>query len=49
MVEKCFKDISELITKIKGEENLIVLGDWNVAVEGIKGNALSKITLGQRN
>lgn len=49
-VEKCYENISELITNIKGEENLILLGDWNATVgEGAEGNVVGKFGLGRRN
>ncbi|XP_039285273.1 craniofacial development protein 2-like [Nilaparvata lugens] len=49
-VEKCYEDINELIGKLKSEENLIVLGDWNATVgEGAEGNTVGKYGLGQRN
>lgn len=50
VVERCYEDLSELIEKIKSEENLIVLGDWNAIVgEGAEGNVVGKYGLGQRN
>ena len=31
-VEDVYEDITEVIKKVRGEENLIILGDWNAVV-----------------
>lgn len=31
-VEKNYKELSELIDKVKGDENLIILADWNASI-----------------
>lgn len=50
VVQKCYEDLSEPIDKIKGEENLIVLGDWNTTVgEGTEGNTVGNLGLRKRN
>ena len=49
-VEDVYEDITEVIKKVRGEENLIILGDWNAVVgEGEDGRILGKFGLGIRN
>ena len=49
-VEDVYEDITEIIKKVRGEENLIILGDWNAVVgEGEGGRILGNFGLGIRN
>ena len=49
-VEDVYEDITKVIKKARGEENLIILGDWNAVIgEGQDGRILGKYGLGNRN
>ena len=49
-VDDVYDDIREVIIQVRGEENLIVLGDWNAVVgEGQDGIITGKHGLGNRN
>src|SRR5436190_16121652 len=49
-VEEVYEQIEEQIALIKGDENLIILGDWNTVVgEGKEGNVVGSHGLGARN
>ncbi|KAL4125923.1 hypothetical protein QTP88_010160 [Uroleucon formosanum] len=50
-VEEVYEQIEKAIDTIKGEENLIIMGDWNAIVEEGKGerNIMGKYGLGKRN
>lgn len=50
VVEHCYEDLGGLISNVKSEENLILLGDWNAIVgEGVEGNVIGRFGLGNRN
>ncbi|XP_068085929.1 craniofacial development protein 2-like [Anabrus simplex] len=49
-IEGIYEEIEDLIQYVKGDENLIVIGDWNAVVgQGREGNTVGEIGLGQRN
>ncbi|XP_025406587.1 craniofacial development protein 2-like [Sipha flava] len=50
-VEEVYEQIEKAIDTIKGEENLIIMGDWNAIVGEGKGerNIMGKYGLGKRN
>src|SRR3981081_4163613 len=49
-VEDMYEQLEELITKEKGDVNVVVMGDWNAVVgEGGDGKKLGNFSLGKRN
>jgi exonuclease III len=47
-VEEVYEEIEELIKHVRGDENLIILGDWNAIVgEGTDGRITSNYGLGK--
>jgi len=49
-VENIYKELNDLMNTVKGEENLIILGDFNASVgEGRKSYIVGKYGLGVRN
>jgi len=49
-VEEVYAGIEELIKLTKGEDNLIIMDDWNAVVEeGVDGQLVSHYGLGVRN
>lgn len=49
-VEELYENIEQLIKHTKGDENLIVMGDWNAVVgEGKEGDIVGQYGLGKRN
>ena len=49
-IEEVYEELEELIKHAKGEENLIIMGDWNARVgEGKEGNIVGEYGLGERN
>lgn len=49
-VEKIYEELNRIIKRIKGDENLILLGDWNAVVgEGEDCKIIGKFGLGRRN
>jgi len=49
-VEEVYAGIEELIKLTKGEDNLIIMGDWNAIVgEGVDGQADGHYGLGVKN
>lgn len=49
-IEEIYEEIDELIRIVRGDENLIVMGDWNAVVgEGREGNLIGEYGLGIRN
>lgn len=49
-VEEVYENIDKIIENVKGEENLVVMGDWNAVVGEAKVNNLSgAYGLGRRN
>jgi hypothetical protein len=42
--------MEEVLGRVKGKENLIVMGDWNAVVgEGKEGRSVGNFGLGKRN
>ncbi|XP_068085323.1 craniofacial development protein 2-like [Anabrus simplex] len=49
-IERIYEEIEDLIQYVKGDENLIVMGDWNAVVgQGRDGSTVGKFGLVQRN
>lgn len=49
-IEEMYDEIKEIIQIVKGEENLIVMGDWNSVVgRGREGKTVGEWGLGKRN
>lgn len=49
-VEDIYEQLEELIENLKGNDNLIVMGDWNASVgEGREGAVVGEYGLGRRN
>lgn len=49
-VERIYEELNDLIKTVKGEENLIILGNFNATVgEGQENNTVGKYDLGTRN
>ncbi|XP_068085627.1 craniofacial development protein 2-like, partial [Anabrus simplex] len=49
-IERIYEEIEDLIQYVKGDENLIVMGDWNTVVgQGREDNTVGEFGLGQRN
>ncbi|XP_049864013.1 craniofacial development protein 2-like [Schistocerca gregaria] len=49
-IEEMYDQIKEIIQIVKGDENLIVMGDWySVVGKGREGNVVGEYELGQRN
>ncbi|XP_068081777.1 craniofacial development protein 2-like [Anabrus simplex] len=49
-IQRMYEEIEELMQYVKGDENLIVMGDWNAVVgQGRKRNTVGEFGLGQRN
>lgn len=49
-VDKIYEEIEDVVQYIKGEENLIVMGDWNAVVgRGREGQTIGPFGLGERN
>ncbi|XP_068083215.1 craniofacial development protein 2-like, partial [Anabrus simplex] len=48
-IERIYEEREDLIQYVKGDENLIVMGDWNAVVgQGREGNTVGEFGLGQR-
>ena len=48
-VEKIYEEIEDVLQYVKGDENLIVMGDWNAVVgKGREGKAVGEHGLGER-
>ncbi|XP_066998280.2 craniofacial development protein 2-like, partial [Anabrus simplex] len=49
-IERIYEEIEDLIQYVKGDENVIVMGDRNAVVgQGREGNTVGEFRLGQRN
>lgn len=49
-VEKCYKDLINIISTVKREENLIILGDFNASVGEVRDSYIvGKYGLGVKN
>ena len=49
-IEKLYEEVEEKIKYAKGDENLIIMGDWNAVVgKGKEGNIVGEYGLGKRN
>ena len=49
-IEEMYEQIEDLMKYVKGDENLIIMWDWNVSVgKGKEGKVLGEHGLGNRN
>ena len=49
-IEKMYEEIEDILQYVKGEENLIVMGDWNAVVgKGKEDKTVGEHGLGERN
>jgi hypothetical protein len=49
-IEDTYDQLDEVLSTVKGKENLVVMGDWNAVVgEGEDVNTVEEFGLGKRN
>ena len=49
-IEKVYEDVDRVIQHVKGDDNLIIMGDWNAVVgEGAEDRVAGRYGLGSRN
>jgi hypothetical protein len=48
-IEEVYRQMEEVLGQVKGEENRIMMGEWNAVVGGNEGSRVGNFGLGERN